>query len=166
MIQSLYPNQLKNSEDTNFDLTAKLWQRIFADEPFSECTRALMEYAILNKFMPHPSDLKEIVVKFRNPEAFKPAQEAWEEINKAIRRFGYYRQSEAFKTFDPKMKRVVKAVGWANLCHSERLDSLKRSFFDMWNSINTAEQVSLKLPYQSTVNKINEMAAKQKDEIR
>lgn len=164
MIQSLYPNQLKNSEDYNFELTAKLWQRLFADEPYTECARALMEYACLNKYMPHPSDIKDLVAKFKSPEAYKSPEIAWEECCKAIKRFGYYRQNEAFATFDSKMKRVVKAVGWGNLCHSERIDVIKKNFFDMWKNINVSEQERLKLPYESTMKRIHELAAK--DELR
>jgi hypothetical protein len=152
---------MKSSEDFNFELTSKLWQKLFSEVMFSEAVHALMNYACLNKFMPHPSELLDYVAKFKNPEAFKSPEIAWEEVSKAIKRFGYYRQTEAFATFDDKTKRVVKAVGWSNLCHSERVDLVKRNFCDLWNTINTREREQERLPYKSLQEVLADAPVKQ-----
>lgn len=158
MIQSLYPSQMKSSEDSNFELTTRLWQRLFNDADFKQVIEALLEYATLNKFAPHPSDIKDIMAKRNNPEAFKPAEIAWEEVTQAIKRFGYYRQQEAFATFDDKVKRAVKAVGWGTICHSERIDMVRKNFCDYWKSMSSVEQEQVKLSFpKDSVNKIKGM---------
>ena len=146
MIQTLYPNQVKTTEESNFELVVKLWQKLFDDVMFSEVVHALMKHAVLNKFAPHPSELREIIAKFRNPDAFKTSEQAWEEVLSAVRKYGFYRQLDAFESFEPKIKRIVKMLGWSTICHSEKIEFIKRDFCKIWDSSNKDEKENLMLP--------------------
>lgn len=141
MIQRIYPSHFKLGSEQEFEMTAKLWERILFGIGYMDCVNALIIYARQqgNKFPPSPSDLIEILEKVHNPEGSKTSELAWEEVSNAIKKFGFHRQSEAFETFDEKTKRVVKNISWWTLCYSERPDMVKRDFCQIWDNLKHAE---------------------------
>jgi len=143
---------LKEHDPDLNKLTADIWTSLLEDYPFGEIKLAFKQYAKMNKFAPQVSDLIGLVEKMRNPTTFLSSEEAWEIASKAVRKFGFHKQSEAFAAFDPKMKRVVKAIGWWNLCYSERLDQLKKNFCSLWDNISQSEKEELALPFHRAVH--------------
>jgi hypothetical protein len=140
MVQRYYPNQVKMMEKEDFELTAKLWERTLWNIDFQNLAQALVIYTRLNKFAPHPSDLIEIVAKKHNPEAFKTSESAWEDVSRAVKKYGFHNQKLAFESFDTKTLRVVKNISWWTMCYSERPDMVKRDFCQIWDNLGAVEQ--------------------------
>ncbi len=151
LIQRIYPNRDKNAEENDLDATVKIWQRLFQYEAYPEVYMAFMNHAATNKFAPTPADLKLECTRLKHPDMFISSEVAWEKVCKAVRKFGFYQQSEAFKTFDEKLKRVVKAVGWGEICHSEKPEFVKLNFCKIWDNIQSVEKEELQLPFIDAV---------------
>jgi hypothetical protein len=164
IIQATYRNQLKAVDEDMNALTINIWNAILEDYPYGEIKIAFLQYAKLNKFAPQPSDLIELVEKMRSPKEFLSSEEAWEITSNAIRKYGFHRQKEAFDSFEPKIKRIVKSIGWWNLCYSERVEQLKKNFCSLWDNISHTERETNALPLERAKSILPRLAEMQKDD--
>jgi virulence-associated protein VapD len=149
MIQRIYPNQVKMLEKAEFEITAKLWQRILNGIDYNSCVEALIVHSRQSQFAPAPSQIYDLVVKIHEPHRFKSGEMAWEEVGKAVRKFGFNRQQEAFETLDEKTKRAVRAIGWWNICYSEKPEFVKKDFISFWDNVKAVEEEQLKLDHSA-----------------
>jgi hypothetical protein len=140
MMQRIYPNHVKMMERDEFEITCKLWGRVLHGIGNQDCMEALIIHARQSKYPPTPSEIYDIVLKKHEPHLYKSGEIAWEEVCKAVRKYGFSRQSEAFEEFDDKTKRVVKATGWWNICYSEKPEFVKKEFISLWDNIKSVEQ--------------------------
>ena len=150
-IQATFPTHKENWEDEKqIRLKAKMWQIHFSEFSFEEVFSALCVYASDQKFPPAISDLKHIVAKNRNPEAFRSPEDAWEDVLSAVKKFGYYQQEKAFEGFDPQTKRLVRTIGWGKICQctDEKIGFLKNDFSKMWENVKAEEKEANLVPIE------------------
>ena len=105
------------------------WYELLGDIPFQVAIMALKKYALSNKFPPAISDLRLYaadLMETRIPDA----DEAWGEVNMAVRRYGYMREAEALKSLSGPVRRAVERTGWQNICQSpyDQVNTLKAQF--------------------------------------
>jgi len=73
--------------------------------------------------------------------------EAWGEITRAIRHYGYYRETEALASMSPTTARVVRHMGWQDICMSEEPTGVLRGqFLRMYGQVADREQEQQLLP--------------------
>ncbi len=60
------------------------------------------------------------------------APEAWGLVLGIVRRHGYYGETEALQALPPDISRVVSWMGWAEICHSEKVDVVRAQFMRMY----------------------------------
>jgi hypothetical protein len=150
-IQATFPMRKENWDDeTQLKLKAKMWHVHFAEYDLEEVFNALVKYVSTEKYPPAIADLKMIIAKNRNPEAFKTGEEAWEQVLIAVRKFGYYQQDKAYAGFDPQTKRLVQSLGWAAICQctDEKIGILRSNFCKMWDSVKAEEKDSHLVPIE------------------
>jgi hypothetical protein len=150
-IQATYPIHRDNWEDENqIRLKAKMWHIHFAEFEFEEMFEALLKYASVEKFPPSIAELKHLVAKSRNPEAFKTGENAWDDVIKSVKRFGYYQQEKAFEGFDVQTKRLVQSLGWGAICQcaEDKIGIMRSNFCKMWDSVKTEEKESQLFPIE------------------
>jgi Loader and inhibitor of phage G40P len=144
MIQRLYPNQIKMIDKKDFDVTAKLWERCLWNIDYKSCAEALIIHARTSQYAPQPNNIIDICEKRYRPEVVKSGLIAWEEVCQAVKKYGFNRQSEAFNTFDEKLKRTVRAIGWWNICYSEKPEFVKKEFVAFWDNLKAVEQEQIR----------------------
>ena len=121
-------------------LSIEVWFRAFHDQEFETAFRAVQKYIMFNKFPPTIAEIREEIINITNPQALKTGEQAWEEVVLAIKKFGYYQQSEAFNMLDEPTKRAVKAIGWGKICQSENVSFLRNNFIKMFGSFSQSEK--------------------------
>jgi hypothetical protein len=157
-IQASYPIHKDNWEDDQqIRLKAKMWHIHFQEFEFEEVFGALVKYVSTEKFPPTIADLKKIVVKNRNPQAFKTGESAWEEVILGIKKYGYYQQEKAFVGFDEQTKRLIKAIGWGTICQcsDDKIGIIKSNFVKMWDSVKQEEKEFELIPVE-VLNRLKE----------
>lgn len=127
-------------------MTIDIWHACLEECSFGECKHALAYWIEDNRFAPQISDIKRLVAKMRDPEAFKSSDQAWREVSQAASKFGFHGQSEAYKTLCEKTKRVLKTVKWWDICYSERPEITKNHFCKAWDNITESERELGRLP--------------------
>ena len=74
------------------------------------------------------------------------AAEAWGEVEKKIRWYGYYREVEALENMTPQVAKVVRYIGWRNICLSEEPSVIRGQFLKMYQQVAESEQKERLLP--------------------
>jgi hypothetical protein len=148
MFQANYPYAYKHFDELMLQAAVQLWQQSLQD------LDASLVYNIASKIMMTSTDdfppkiavLRQECIKASNPEIFITPEEAWETVLRAIKKFGYYRQDEAFKTFSEPIRRTVNYVGWANICRSENIGIERANFCKVYNSFETNNRERAVIP--------------------
>lgn len=123
-----------------------MWHSAFKDEDFLTVFKCTQKHIMQKTFPPTIAELREEVVKVTNKGALMSPEEAWEIVIKAIKRYGYYQQSEAFATFSEPIRRAVKAIGWQDICRSENIGIERANFFKMFNALDQGNREEALLP--------------------
>ena len=105
------------------------WFDLLGDIPFQTAILALKKYALSNKFPPSVSEIRTIAADLAG-ERLPDSDEAWGEVNNAIRRFGYMREREALDSMNEPVRKAVERIGFQNICQSpyEQLNTLRAQF--------------------------------------
>ena len=105
------------------------WFELLGDIPFQIAMLALKKYALSNKFPPSVSEIRTIAADLTG-ERLPDADEAWGQVNNAIRRFGYMREREALDSMSEPVRKAVERIGFQNICQSpyEQLNTLRAQF--------------------------------------
>lgn len=105
------------------------WYELLGDLPLQAAMTALKKYALSNKFPPTISEIRWYAADLIE-DRIPTADEAWGEVNKAIRRFGYMREREALDSLSAPVRRTVECIGFQNICQSpfDQVNTLKAQF--------------------------------------
>lgn len=111
------------------------WFDLLGDIPFQTAILALKKYALSNKFPPSVSEIRTIAADLTG-ERLPDADEAWGQVNNAIRRFGYMREREALDSMREPVRKAVERIGFQNICQSpyEQLNTLRAQFRGAYES--------------------------------
>jgi loader and inhibitor of G40P protein len=164
ILQSCYPNQYKNIDETILSMTAQTWANAFADIPFNVVFNAVQQHILKSQFSPTVAEIRLRCVEMIKPNKPKTAQEAWESVVLAIKKFGYYQQDKAFETLEDRTKRAVRVIGWQNICQSESVGIERANFIKFYDSYNVDAQDNYIFP-KALTDKIQQIMAEQKMEL-
>ena len=97
--------------------SVKVWYELLKDIPYELANISIQRHMATNKFPPTVAEIREGVVKC----VTKPTDWAsgWEQVRKAISKYGIYRAQEAYDSMDDITQSVVKRLGWKEICESE-----------------------------------------------
>lgn len=125
----------------------KTWYEMFKDVDYKVAQVAIKKIILENTFPPSIAELRQAIVDITTPVNEKlNAGEAWGEVTKALRNFGYARENEALSSMSPKTRKVAEFIGWQNICMSENLDVLRGQFRMMYETLETREKQDKLLP--------------------
>lgn len=107
-----------------------VWYEFFKNENIEVLKQAIKNLGSTNQFMPSIAEIKKEMAKIQEPTLRINAENEWEEVLKAIRKFGYYREQEALESLNPITQRIVKIIGWRKLCSSENIHWQRKEFIE------------------------------------
>ncbi len=103
-----------------------VWYQLLGDLDYNMVNIAIQKYMLTEKFPPTIADIRGMAA-----DTFSPVLdwgEGWEEVGRAIRRYGMYREQEALDSMTEITRRVVRRLGFKSLCTSEN-ETADRSNF-------------------------------------
>jgi len=125
--------------------TAQLWYNMLSDIPYEIAEKALMKVLTTAKYFPTVAEIREAIVEIVEPKTMSAA-EAWGEVEKKIRWYGYYRGAEALENMSPQVAKVVRYIGWREICLSEEPAVIRAQFMKMYQQVAEREQKERLLP--------------------
>ena len=122
-IKSAYPASKILEDNASMDF----WYMMLKDIPYEIAENAVMEYICTNIFPPNIAEIRKLCMdKCKKPVL--SFDDAWGNVQKAIREYGFYGAEKAFASMDELTLSVVKNLGWSNLCLNENVDANRANF--------------------------------------
>lgn len=137
------------------DQATALWYRGLQDIPADVMTAAVTKWAMTEKWPPTIAELREKCGEVVNGE--RPDWgTAWEEVQKAIRLYGYMRPREAMASMSPVTRETVRRIGWQAICESENPETIRAQFRQIYDTCEkrSTEERNLPPDLKNTIQQI------------
>ena len=140
-LKTYYPreNLLPNNQ------AMELWYRQLQDIPYQVAEAALNKWVATNKWSPSIADIREITATVQKGE-IPDWGEGWEQVIKAISKYGMYQIREAMESFDPITRRCVERLGFRNICLSEDINQDRANFRMIYQQLAERKQKEQQIP--------------------
>lgn len=142
-IQTYFPKE--NLFQTEASIT--LWYNALQDIEYNVMSTALQKWVATNKWSPSISELRDCCLTVSYGE-LPDWGEAYESVMRAIRNFGYQRETEALASLDDLTRNVVKRLGYKTLCMSniENQKTDRANFRMLYEEIAKREREQMQIP--------------------
>lgn len=133
----------------------ELWFRELQDIPFPVAEAALRKWVSTQKWSPSIAEIRELSSSIAHGD-IPDWGEGWNQVQKAIKRFGSYRPKEALESLDPLTRETVERLGFRELCMSENITADRANFRIVYETLAKREktQQQLALPLQEAIAQI------------
>lgn len=128
-IRTYYPKENILSNDKALEL----WYKQLNDIPYELAEIVVNKWVATNKWSPTIADIREQAADLISGER-KDWGEAWREVLRSIGRYGSYDVDNGLKCLDEVTRKVVKQLGYINLCMSEDLSRDRANFRMMYEA--------------------------------
>ena len=116
------------------DKSMELWFMQLQDIPYEVAEVGLQKWVSLNKWSPSIADIREMASSISNGD-LPDWSDAWEEVQRSIRRYGSYRALEALESLSPLARQATERIGFVNLCMSENQTADRANFRMIYEAI-------------------------------
>lgn len=125
----------------------ELWFQQLKDIDINVLKLALSTWVATEKWSPTIADLRE---KAAEIEGQTPADwsNGWDNVQKAIRYYGRYRQAEALESMDEITRQTVSRMGFIELCNSENVAADRANFRTIYQSIAERKKRENQIPVE------------------
>ena len=131
----------------------ELWYRELQDIPYTVAEAGLRKWVATNKWSPSIADIREITVEVAHGDIAEWG-EGWEQVLKAIRLYGTYREAEAMSSLDELTRTCVERLGFKNICMSENIATERANFRMMYEQLaeRKKKQQQMSVPLQRLIS--------------
>ena len=153
-LKSAYPspNFLPDAE------AVKIWYQLLSDIEYEAANVAIQKHIMVSKFPPSIAEIREQTVSVTVGD--KPIwSDGWEEVLRAIRKFGMYREAEALESMTETTRQAVKRLGFKEICMSENLMADRANFRQIFEQLAEREQANKQIPVK-VMNLIEQIQSK------
>lgn len=127
------------------DQAMALWFKQLQDIPYDVAEIALNKWVAVNKWSPSISEIRQTAIELMSGES-KDWGDAWEEVLKAINNYGSYREEDALNSLDDTTRKVVKRLGFRNICMSENIEADRANFRMIYTNQMERDKQAAQLP--------------------
>lgn len=123
----------------------ELWFNQLQDIPYKVAETALNKWVATNKWSPSIADLREQANEVLNG-VIPDWGSGWEQVEKAITRYGSYRPTEALESMDELTRETVKRIGFVNICQSENPTAERANFRMIYEQLAQRKKQDAQIP--------------------
>lgn len=141
VIKAAYPNQGIMPSKESLDV----WYGMLKDLDYVPVRNAVQEIIATSKYAPSIAEIREKATQ-RVTEQVPEWGDAWEEVLKAIRRYGYMQELDALNSMSEITRRCVKRLGWQNICMSENITADRANFRTIYEKEMQSKRTEMQIP--------------------
>lgn len=147
LLKTNYQNVLKEYTKQEMQMLINAWYEFFKETPEQEFNKAIRN--IINKYdyFPTISQIKKEIANDKTSN-IPSAEDEWEEVLKAIHRYGSYRQDKALESLKPYTAYIVKHIGYQIICMSSDNTWNKKEFIAEYNQLKEREKELIQIGSQ------------------
>ena len=133
-----------NKEFTKEQL--EVWYSFFKEYTDEELNNAVKKIINTEKYLPSIAQVKEEIAKMK-VVGIPEAEEEWQEVLKAVSRYGSYRQDEALASLKPYTAKIVGYIGYQRICMAESDEQIwnKKEFISEYDALKDRIVVDLQI---------------------
>lgn len=131
-------------QDKDMRPTTMIWAKVLADIPYEIAEGALVRTLSTAKVFPTLAEIREATVMNTKSKTLTTG-EAYQEVLKAISKFGGQREREAMESLSPLTRQAVKSVGWDSLCYSRKY-IVRAQFVRAYEKLEKYEAIEARVP--------------------
>lgn len=123
-----------------------LWYEALEDLDFNLAMMAVKKHSMTSKWSPTIAEIRESAVSITEPE--KSWSDGWEQVRRAIGKYGYCNEADALESMDDITRTVAKRLGWQTICATELDDipSLRANFRMIYEQLQEKHSTDDLLP--------------------
>lgn len=146
---------LAYSKEINQDML-EVWYSMLHQYTTEQFSQAVQELIKTEKFFPSIAHITEQISK-QEMEYFPSAEDEWNLVREAVRKYGSYRIPEAMNSFKPYTRKIVEHIGFFNICQAtaEEQKWNRKEFIEEYDSLKDKYTVELQIGNKG-VNLLNE----------
>ena len=110
-----------------------VWYEFVKDETKENFEKAIRRIVTSKKYFPSIAEVREEIALLKNSDLQLDANEEWQEVLKAIRKYDLYDGEKAISTLKPYTQKIVKMIGWYRICSSQEIIWEKKEFIKLFN---------------------------------
>lgn len=148
-IKSFYQDPKFLSTEYEFNL----WYRQLMDIDYSVMETAVTTWAESSRYKPTIADLRKQASQITTGN-IPDWGEGWEQVMKAVRRYGLYNPEAAYEMMDDVTRRACKRVGFQEICMNENITASRAAFRDIYMD-EAARQAKQNLLSPGSVERIS-----------
>ena len=122
-----------------------LWFEQLKDLSYEAICIALNKWVLTEQWAPTIANIRKLAVETIS-DPLPEWEEGWNQVIKAIRHYGMYREDEALESLQGITKEIVKRLGFRNLCLSENIQVDRANFRDIYQRMLTEEKKEAIVP--------------------
>lgn len=127
----------------------ELWYRQLEDIPYQIAELTLNKWVGTNKWSPSIADIREMATSVKCGDKALWS-DGWEEVLRAIRMYGSYREAEALQSMTELTRKAVKRLGFRNICMSENIAADRANFRMIFEQLADRDYTEKQLPVNLT----------------
>ena len=127
------------------DLKVQVWHEMLGDLDYVTVNMAVKKLILENTFAPSIAEVRKAAMDILNPDVMTAA-EAWGEVERAVRTYGYYREAEALASLTPRVAKVVRQISWREICLNEEPGVVRGQFLKMYQQVQERDHREMLLP--------------------
>lgn len=139
----------------------EIWTEMFQDAEFNIALVAIKKLILESPFPPTIADVRKQVAEITTPKVNQiDAGQAWGEVMRAVKNYGFYDPEGALKSMSPVTQEVVKRISWREICmqEEEKMGVLRGQFLRIYDSMAQRQKQDALLPLtmQAQIRQISE----------
>lgn len=145
LLKAAYPRFYTGMTRADAEAAISLWASMLADMPFEVVKIAIEKYMAVGKFPPTIADIRESALNTKE----LTGDEAFGQAVEAVKRYGYYREAEALSSIHADVAKVIKNLGYKDLCMLEdgkEKMTYRAHFLRLWEDNKTATRKQAMIP--------------------
>jgi len=127
------------------DLKVQVWHEMLGDLDYATANMAVKKLILENTFPPSIAEVRIAAAEIMNPDVMTAA-EAWGEVERAVRTYGSYQETEALASLPPRVAKVVRLIGWREICLNEEPGVVRGQFLKMYQQVQERDRREMLLP--------------------
>lgn len=131
VLKTSYPRFYTNLSKIDAENIINLWSVMFAEDEAKAVEIALYKLIATSPYPPSIADLRKTIAEITTPVNLD-SSEAWGEVMKAIRIYGYINEEGALKSMSPLTAEIVRRMGWQTICQSENVVADRAHFLKIY----------------------------------
>lgn len=151
LLKYTYLGTFKDFKENDMKAMIMVWQKDFKDDNPETFLKAIDRLRAKNKFCPSIAEVKSEIARIQNPSLQLNAEEEFEKVRNAIRRYGSYRIAELMNSLDPYTREITRRIGIERICQAEDITWIKKEFISEFdNGLDRYEDILQQSEYLLT----------------